>query len=90
MEELLLFFRTYESLLDETASVDFAGLMGETVRTLETRAEIRKRVQKTYTHLLVDEFQDTNALQYRLVKLLLGSGRQITVVGDDDQAIYQF
>ena len=70
--------------------LDFGSLLIETLRLFRERPEILSTYQKQFDAILVDEFQDTNGAQYELIKLLAGQDRNITVVGDDDQAIYKF
>lgn len=80
----------YEKKLAETGNLDFPGLIGKTVTALEENRGLRTRIQQKFPCLLVDEFQDTNRLQYRLLSLLSGKDTWLTVVGDDDQSIYRF
>ena len=94
---------TYERLLDEHALLDFAGMLDRSVRLLERQEEFarsRLKLQGRYHHVLVDEFQDTSRLQWRLVELLVdawGEGEgasdaptSIFIVGDRKQSIYRF
>ena len=78
----------YESALRAMRAFDFDDLVAVPVRVLRDREDIRERWQERFEHLLVDEFQDTNAVQLELVKLLVGRDRNVCVVGDDDQSIY--
>jgi ATP-dependent DNA helicase Rep len=68
--------------------VDFDDLIGLPLKLLTTDAEARQKWQDTFRHLLVDEYQDTNAVQYELLKALVGEHTPFTAVGDDDQSIY--
>jgi DNA helicase-2/ATP-dependent DNA helicase PcrA len=70
--------------------MDFDDLILNTVRLLERVREARDYCQNRFRYVLVDEYQDTNMLQYRLAKLLASKHRNICVVGDDDQSIYKF
>src|SRR6266852_1513241 len=70
--------------------IDFGDQIVEVLRLLRTRAHVRKRCQDRYRFVLVDEFQDTNYAQFEVVKLLAAKHRNVTVVGDDDQAIFRF
>ncbi len=83
-------YHVYTQLLLEHSALDFGDLINYTLQLLRTRAKVRKELQARYKYILVDEFQDTNYAQYELVKLLSGEAGNITVVGDDDQAIYKF
>jgi ATP-dependent DNA helicase UvrD/PcrA len=80
----------YEKRIHEMNALDFDDLLFRTVNVLELFPEIRKRYEKTFRWLLVDEYQDTNHAQYRLLQLLAGKERNVCVVGDDDQSIYSF
>ena len=70
--------------------LDYTDLVWSAFRLLSTHAEVREIVQKRWTHLMVDEYQDTNDLQERLLQLLIGPSKNLVVVGDEDQAIYAF
>lgn len=83
-------FPLYEASLRENGALDFDDLIGRTVNMLDHNPEIRKKWQQQFTFVMVDEYQDTNTAQYRLVKLLTGSHRNIAVVGDDWQSIYSW
>jgi len=81
-------YRRYEEALRRAGAVDFGDLLVLPVRLLTEDAGLRTRWAGRFRHLLVDEFQDTNAAQYQLLRLLTGEKRNVCVVGDDDQAIY--
>ncbi|WP_345249855.1 UvrD-helicase domain-containing protein [Pigmentiphaga soli] len=81
-------YRSYNATLRAYQSVDFDDLIRLPAQLLERDAEARERWQSRLRYLLVDEYQDTNACQYRLVQLLTGPRAMFTAVGDDDQAIY--
>lgn len=83
-------FHTYQQLLLENNALDFGDLINYTLKLFQARKNILFKYQNQFKYILVDEFQDTNFAQYELVKLLAGDKRNITVVGDDDQAIYKF
>jgi DNA helicase-2/ATP-dependent DNA helicase PcrA len=85
-----LLYRHYEELLEKNASLDFEDLIFRAVRLLRDNAGVRERWQRRFRHLLVDEFQDTNAGQFELVKLLAGEDPDVCVVGDEDQSIYSW
>ncbi len=88
--ELARAYTAYETILHEANALDFGGLILYTLKLLKERPMVLASLRKRYTYLLVDEFQDTNSAQYELVKLLAGSKRNLTAVGDDDQSIYRF
>ena len=81
-------FLTYEATLKAYQAVDFDDLIGLPVHLFQQHPEIAEKWQNRLRYLLVDEYQDTNACQYQLLKLLTGVRAQFTAVGDDDQAIY--
>ena len=83
-------YSRYSEALRRAGAVDFGDLLLLPVRLLERDAALRVRWAGRFRHLLVDEFQDTNPAQYRLLKLLAGEQRNVCVVGDDDQAIYRW
>ena len=81
----------YEERLSAYQSVDFDDLISLPLKLLQNHAEVRERWQQLMGHVLVDEYQDTNATQYEMLKLLVGGkadGARFTAVGDDDQSIY--
>ena len=78
----------YEERLSAYQSVDFDDLISLPLKLLRDHAEVREKWQKQMGHVLVDEYQDTNATQYELLKLLVGERARFTAVGDDDQSIY--
>jgi DNA helicase-2/ATP-dependent DNA helicase PcrA len=78
----------YERLCTESGLVDFAELLLRAYEVLKTNAELLTYYQARFLHVLVDEFQDTNGIQYLWLSLLAGQSKSVTVVGDDDQSIY--
>ena len=78
----------YEERLVAYQSVDFDDLISLPLKLLNEHEDVRARWQKKMGHVLVDEYQDTNATQYELLKLLVGDNARFTAVGDDDQSIY--
>lgn len=84
-----LFF-AYEKALKEAAALDFDDLLTKTVELLQNIPEIRQKWQRQFDYILIDEYQDTNAVQYALIKLLVNERRNLCVVGDDAQSIYSF
>jgi DNA helicase-2/ATP-dependent DNA helicase PcrA len=83
-------YARYQERLKLANALDFGDLLLWVVRLLESDAGVRRRWQGRFRHLLVDEFQDTNQVQYRLIRLLAGGERNLCVVGDDDQSIYRW
>jgi DNA helicase-2/ATP-dependent DNA helicase PcrA len=81
-------FARYEELLAANHGLDFDDLLGHVVQMLRNFPDVLARYQDRYSHLMVDEFQDTNVAQYELVRLLGARGRNVCVVGDEDQSIY--
>jgi DNA helicase-2/ATP-dependent DNA helicase PcrA len=80
----------FEAALSRAGAVDFGDLLLKPLRLLEEDPALRSRWAGRFRYVLVDEFQDTNPAQYRLMTLLAGSRRNVCVVGDDDQAIYRW
>ncbi|MEJ6021695.1 ATP-dependent helicase [Ramlibacter sp. PS4R-6] len=78
----------YEERLIAYQGVDFDDLIGLPLKLLQQHADVREKWQAQLGHVLVDEYQDTNATQYELLKLLVGERARFTAVGDDDQSIY--
>lgn len=83
-------YKLYQKRLHENNAVDFDDLIGLVVQLLEGVPAVREYYQQRFDHVLVDEYQDTNNVQYRLVKILAARHRNLTVVGDADQSIYSF
>jgi DNA helicase-2/ATP-dependent DNA helicase PcrA len=83
-------YRRYQSLLRESAAVDFDDMLRLAVRLLDSEEEVRERLRRRIGYLLVDEFQDTNHAQMRLVHELIGTDGNLTAVGDEDQGIYRW
>jgi ATP-dependent DNA helicase Rep len=90
--QLALLMARYEERLAAYQSIDFDDLIGWPLKLLREHAEVRQKWQAALGHVLVDEYQDTNASQYELLKLLVGhperADARFTAVGDDDQSIY--
>jgi DNA helicase-2/ATP-dependent DNA helicase PcrA len=89
-QEIAGAYRASEDLLREKKRVSFGSLITGAVELLETNAALRAALQGKYRYILVDEFQDTNIAQLRLLELLAGDRKNIVAVGDNDQAIYRF
>lgn len=83
-------FPVYQRLLKQAGALDFDDLIGSTVHLLQTHETVRKKWCRQFTYVLIDEYQDTNAAQYKLVKLLVNEKKNIAVVGDDWQSIYSW
>jgi DNA helicase-2/ATP-dependent DNA helicase PcrA len=80
----------YEKALKEASALDFDDLINRTVHLLQSKPEIRKKWRDQFKYIMIDEYQDTNAAQYKLVKMLTGDAKNIAVVGDDWQSIYSW
>jgi DNA helicase-2/ATP-dependent DNA helicase PcrA len=80
----------YQDELKKNGALDFDDLIMLTVKLCEDFPKVLKKYQMEFTHLMIDEFQDTNASQYRLTRLLAGKNKNVCAVGDDDQSIYKF
>jgi len=83
-------YQAYDSQCQKEGVVDFAELLLRSFELLSRNEALRRHYQERFRHILVDEFQDTNVLQYRWLKLLAGEGAAMFAVGDDDQSIYAF
>lgn len=88
--KLVEIYGLYQAQCEREGVVDFAELLLRAYELLQRNAPIREHYQRRFQHILVDEFQDTNSLQYRWLKLLAGGGAAVFAVGDDDQSIYAF
>ena len=83
-------YQTYWQRLFSAGAMDFDDLIYNTVRLLDEHADVREHWQRRFRYVLIDEYQDTNNLQYQLAALLADGWGNICVVGDDDQSIYKF
>ena len=81
-------WRQYDKILTEEKALDFDDLLLRTVRLLKNQPEILEKYQNIWHYLLIDEYQDTNKIQYELAKLLAAKNKNICAVGDTDQLIY--
>lgn len=88
--ELAHAYKTYEDLKIKEGVMDFGDLISNTLKLFRTRKNVLSEYQKQFQYILIDEFQDTNFAQNQLALLLAGKKQNITVVGDDDQAIYRW
>ena len=83
-------YKRYQTRLKENNALDFDDIIYKTVELLQQHDDIRNYYQRKFRYVLVDEYQDTNHMQYLLTSLLAGGYENICVVGDDDQSIYRF
>lgn len=83
-------FRKYQEMLLENNCLDFSGIQYEALRLLENHPDVLANLRGKLSHLMVDEYQDTNTIQERILLLLAGEHRNLCVVGDDDQGLYRF
>jgi DNA helicase-2/ATP-dependent DNA helicase PcrA len=83
-------YERYQQRLEANRGLDFDDLLMKTVRLFSAKPEVIAKYQDRYVHVMVDEFQDTNTAQYRLVRQLAGKYRNLCVVGDPDQSIYSW
>lgn len=88
--QMITIYKRYEAMCETSALVDFTELLLRSYELLRDDEELREHYQTRLNHILVDEFQDTNALQYAWLKLFIGENTYIMVVGDDDQSIYSW
>ncbi len=88
-KSFLEIYRTYQRKLKEHNSLDFADILIYTLKMLENDGAL-KELQRRYTHFMIDEYQDTNSIQYNIIKKLCSKTNNIFVVGDEDQSIYGF
>ena len=87
-ETIAKIYDLYEKELRRANALDFSDLLHVTVRLFNEKSDILKRYQELFQHILVDEYQDTNPVQYKIVELLSKKHRNLFVVGDDNQSIY--
>lgn len=90
LQELAHAYNVYEQLLAENSALDFGDLIIKPIKLFQERPALLEEYREMFDYLLVDEFQDTNIAQYELVKMLAAPKNNLTVVADDDQAIYAF
>ncbi len=89
-KEVAKIYAVYEAKRRKANALDFDDLLIETVRLLRDQSEVRNKWRSHFKHVLIDEYQDTNAAQYAIVKYLVNEQRNICVVGDDWQSIYSW
>lgn len=83
-------YKRYQETLVKNHLMDFDDLLLNTIKLFKENDEIRQEYEDYFQYVLIDEFQDTNNIQYDMVKLILGKNRNIFIVGDEDQSIYKF
>jgi DNA helicase-2/ATP-dependent DNA helicase PcrA len=88
IENIVDIYELYQQRLLEINAVDFGDILLHSYQILFTNEDIRQLYAKNIEHILIDEFQDTNHIQYELIKLILNNNRNLFCVGDDDQSIY--
>ena len=89
-QQIAELFAAYEAAMHRAGALNFDDLLIRAVELLRQSPDIRHKWQQQFRHILIDEYQDTNAVQYALIKLLVGPERNLCVVGDDAQSIYSF
>lgn len=89
-EKLKQVYTLYQEKLLGCQAVDFDDLIGLTIKLFLSKQELLARYREQFQYLMIDEYQDTNHAQYRLIHLLISDSRNLCVVGDDDQSIYAF
>ncbi len=90
LQKIAALYELYQQNLQRADAMDFDDIIVNTVRLLETNKEVLEYYQNRFKYIMVDEYQDTNHAQYRLVSILAAKHRNLCVVGDDDQSIYKF
>jgi DNA helicase-2/ATP-dependent DNA helicase PcrA len=90
MRHIVKAYQRYQTKLKENNALDFDDIIFKTVQLLQENEDVRTYYQRKFRYVLVDEYQDTNHMQYLLTSLLAGGYENICVVGDDDQSIYRF
>ena len=90
LQKIANVYLSYQKKLWAAGALDFDDIIFHTVRLLQQHADVREYYQRKFRYVLIDEYQDTNHLQYLLAGLLAGGRKNICVVGDDDQSIYRF
>jgi DNA helicase-2/ATP-dependent DNA helicase PcrA len=88
--QMIQIYKIYQQTCERSGAVDFAELLLRTYELFNEKESIRAYYQQRFNHILVDEFQDTNELQYKWLKLLVGNDNTLFAVGDDDQSIYSW
>lgn len=86
--QMVKIYEVYQEACDRAGLVDFAELLLRSLELIRDNPEVLAHYQQRFQHILVDEFQDTNTIQYAWVRLLAGKAKEVFIVGDDDQSIY--
>lgn len=89
-EKIARVYEEYEKQMHANNALDFDDLLVKTVQLFQTQPDVLENYQERFRYIMVDEYQDTNTVQFQLVRLLAGKYRNLCVVGDDDQSIYKF
>lgn len=89
-EKIARVYEEYEKQMHANNALDFDDLLVKTVQLFQTQPDVLENYQERFRYIMVDEYQDTNTVQFQLVSLLAGKYRNLCVVGDDDQSIYKF
>ena len=88
LQQMVKIYAAYQDMCDRAGLIDFAEILLRSFELLKQNSDVRGHYQQRFRHILVDEFQDTNAIQYQWLRLLAGSNAKVMIVGDDDQSIY--
>jgi DNA helicase II / ATP-dependent DNA helicase PcrA len=88
LQQMVKIYAAYQDMCDRAGLVDFAEILLRSFELLKQNSDVRGHYQQRFRHILVDEFQDTNAIQYQWLRLLAGTHAKVMIVGDDDQSIY--
>jgi DNA helicase-2/ATP-dependent DNA helicase PcrA len=88
--KIVQIYAAYQDRLKKCNALDFGDMLIQAVRLLSDFPEVRRQYQERFQYIMVDEYQDTNPVQYNLIRLLAGDRRNLCVVGDDDQSIYSW
>ena len=83
-------YRAYQQILVEENAIDFSAIQSEMLSLIDANPQVLKKLQEKFTYLIIDEYQDTNTIQERILLKLCGKRANICVVGDEDQSIYRF
>ena len=88
LQTMIKIYAAYQEMCDRSGLVDFAEILLRSFELIKQQPQIRTHYQQRFRHILVDEFQDTNSIQYEWLRLLAGTESKVMIVGDDDQSIY--
>ena len=88
LQTMIKIYAAYQEMCDRSGLVDFAEILLRSFELIKQQPQIRDHYQQRFRHILVDEFQDTNSIQYEWLRLLAGTESKVMIVGDDDQSIY--